>query len=125
MKNLIRFNLLFFLFSCSNEVEYSSAQWLEWDKNTVSYFPEQHWKKYKTPEEAGWSTEMLEEAKRFWEKSQSSAFLVIYDGAILVSWGETDRRFLLHSVRKSLDIVMYGLAVDAGLVDLSSSYTKG
>jgi len=121
MKNLVRLNLLLLLFSCSNEVDYSAAQWLAWDKDTVSYFPEQHWEKYKTPEEAGWSTEKLKEAKRFWEQSQSSAFLVIYNGAILVSWGETDRRFLLHSARKSLDNIMYGSAIDAELIDLNST----
>lgn len=121
MKNLIRLSLLFFLYSCSNEVDYTSVKWLEWDKDTVSYFPKQHWKKFKTPEEAGWSTEKLEEAKRFWENSQSSSFLVIYDGAVLVSWGEMDRRFLLHSARKSLDNVMYGIAIDKGLIDLNST----
>ncbi|MEM8967863.1 MAG: hypothetical protein AAGE93_15700, partial [Bacteroidota bacterium] len=88
MKILISLSLLVFLFSCTNEVDYSSAKWLAWDKDTVSNFPEQHWKKYKTPEDAGWSTKKLEEAKRFWQESQSSAFLVIYDGAVLVSWGE-------------------------------------
>lgn len=55
------------------------------------------------------------------EKSQSSAFLVIYDGVVLVSWGEVDRRFLIHSARKSLDNVMYGVAIDQGLIDLNAT----
>jgi CubicO group peptidase (beta-lactamase class C family) len=121
MKSLVRLNLLLLLFSCSSEVDYSSVQWLAWDKDTVSYFPEQYWEKYKIPEEAGWSIEKLKKAKLFWEQSQSSALLVIYNGAILVSWGETERRFLLHSARKSLDNIMYGFAIDEELVDLNST----
>ncbi len=112
------FCLILFV-SCAYDAEYTTAPWLAWDKESVSYFPEQNWQRYKIPEEAGWSSEKLEAAKRFWEKSQSSAFLVIYDGAILVSWGEVDRRFLLHSARKSLANVMYGIAVDSGLIDLN------
>jgi CubicO group peptidase (beta-lactamase class C family) len=121
MRKLLSLVLLINLFSCTSDVDYSSAPWLAWDKDTISYFPERQWNKYKTPEDAGWSTEKLEEAKHFWEESQSSAFLVIYDGAILVSWGETDRRFLLHSARKSIDNIMYGFAIDAELVDLNST----
>lgn len=107
--------------SCVDDAAYTTAPWLAWDKDAVSYFPVQNWQKYQMPEDAGWSTEKLEAAKRFWEKSQSSAFLVIYDGAILVSWGEVDRRFLLHSARKSLANVMYGIAIDNGLIDLNST----
>lgn len=114
---------LILLFSCSNEVDYAAAQWLEWDKDTISYFPKEHWQKYKKPEDAGWSTDKLQEAKHFWEESESSAFLVIYDGAILVSWGEVDRRFLLHSARKSIYNGLFGIAADEG--ELNSGATLG
>src|SRR5690554_6247319 len=116
--------IVFLFFSCSKSVDYSSAEWLNWKKDSVSNFPYKNWMKYKTPEEAGWSTELLNEAKRQWEASQSSAFLVIYDGAVLVSWGEIDRRFLIHSARKSLDNAMYGVAVDQGLIDLKTTLAE-
>ena len=124
MQNLILCSLLFLFFSCTSDVDYTSAQWLSWSKDTVSFFPENHWKKYSAPEEAGWSGDKLAEARRFWEASQSAAFLVIYDGVVLVAWGETDRRFFLHSVRKSLTNVMYGVAVDAGLVNLNATLNE-
>lgn len=47
----------------------------------------------------------------------SSAFLVIYDGAVLVSWGEVDRRFLLHSAGKSVKNRLFGIAVDEKIMN--------
>lgn len=112
---------LILIFSCSNSPDYSTVEWLEWKKDSISNFPKDTWAKYTSPEEAGWSTKKLNDAKRFWENSQSSAFLAVYDGSILISWGEVDRRFLCHSVRKSLDNAMYGVAIDQGLIDLNAT----
>lgn len=110
--------------SCSEPTDYSSAKWLVWRKDSVSHFPGANWKQYQNPVAAGWSEELLQIAKKEWERSESSAFLVVYDGAVLAAWGETDRRFLVHSVRKSLDNALYGIAIDQDLVDLNSTLAE-
>jgi CubicO group peptidase (beta-lactamase class C family) len=79
--------------------------------------PADTWMAYADPEEAGFSVEKLAEAREYWESIRSSAVLVVYDGAVLVNWGETARRFRCHSVRKSFMSGMYGIYLDAGKID--------
>lgn len=73
------------------------------------------------PEEAGFSSKKLEEAEKYWESTRSAAFMVIYDGAVLLAWGDVERRFMLHSVRKSLMSALYGIHVDNGRIDLDKT----
>jgi CubicO group peptidase (beta-lactamase class C family) len=47
--------------------------------------------------------------------------MVIYNGAILAQWGQTSRRFMTASVRKSLLSALYGIAVGKGIVDLDET----
>ena len=79
------------------------------------------WMQYAVPEEAGWSSEKLEEARQFALDIGSAAFMVIYDGKVVISWGEAERRFMCHSVRKSLLSALYGVYVDQGIVNLDQS----
>ena len=72
-------------------------------------FPGEDWMQYADVADAGFSPERLAQAKRFWEKRDSSAFLVVSGGAVVASWGEVDRRFMCHSVRKSLLSALYGV----------------
>ena len=47
--------------------------------------------------------------------------MVIYNGAILAQWGETSRRFMCHSIRKSLLSALYGIAVEKGAIDIDET----
>ena len=83
--------------------------------------PKEKWQQYQTPEEAGWSTAKLQEAEAFAQKIGSSAFMIIYDGKVVDYWGDIERRFMCHSVRKSLLTTMYGFYVDQGQIDISKT----
>lgn len=75
-------------------------------------FPGEDWMQYDDVADAGFSPERLAEARRFWEHRDSSAFLVVSGGAVVASWGEVDRRFMCHSVRKSFLSALYGVHKD-------------
>jgi CubicO group peptidase (beta-lactamase class C family) len=86
--------------------------------------PGEHWEMYKTPEEAGWSSEGMAAAKALFGESGAVACMVIYDGRVLAAWGNTTRRFMCHSVRKSFLSALYGVYVDAGKIDLDKTLAE-
>ena len=86
--------------------------------------PETHWMQYTTPEEAGWSSDKLAFAKSFADSIGSAAFMIIEDGKIVKQWGETERRFMCHSVRKSLLTTLYGIYVDNGTINLNNTLSE-
>lgn len=53
---------------------------------------------YVTPEEVGWSTEKLEEAKDYAGRIGSAAVMALYDGKVFFSWGSTSRKYMCHSI---------------------------
>lgn len=79
--------------------------------------PGERWMRYATPEEAGFDAAKLEKARRFAERIGSAAVMVVYRGAILVDWGDTDRRYRSHSSRKSLMSALYGVHIGLGTID--------
>ena len=84
-------------------------------------YPGEHWQEYSSPEEAGWSSDRLAEAKKYAQEIGSAGVLVIYDGAILLHWGEIGQRFMCHSIRKSFLSALYGIAVNSCEIDLHST----
>ena len=75
-------------------------------------FPGENWMQYADVADAGFSPERLAQARRFWERRDSSAFLVLSAGAVVASLGEVDRRFMCHSLRKSFLSALYGVYED-------------
>jgi CubicO group peptidase (beta-lactamase class C family) len=82
------------------------------------------WQRYQTPEDAGWSPEKLRTAKEAYDSMDAAAFLVIYDGKVLVSWGDVTRRYMCHSVRKSFLSALYGTHVDDGSIDIDDTLAE-
>lgn len=76
------------------------------------------WLQYATPGEAGFSADGLAAARRVAEASDSAAVLAIYRGRVLVAWGDVERRFKCHSIRKSLLSALIGIHVDEDRLDL-------
>jgi CubicO group peptidase (beta-lactamase class C family) len=76
---------------------------------------------YVTPEEVGWSSQKLEEAKAFAEKINSAAVMVLYDGKVFVSWGKTTAKYSLHSIRKPLLGALYGIYWGRGKINLEAT----
>lgn len=83
--------------------------------------PGEKWEVYTRPEEAGFSSEKMADAKSLYDTLDAAAFLVIYDGKILVAWGDVFRRFMCHSVRKSFLSALYGIHVEEGTIDLDAT----
>jgi CubicO group peptidase (beta-lactamase class C family) len=70
-----------------------------------------------TPEEAGFSATKLQEAVDGFEAIGSDAVVVLYDGKIVLSWGQVDRELPCHSIRKPFLSALYGIYVGAGVID--------
>jgi len=85
-----------------------------WNVTSPAIFPQHNWLRYDTPEEAGWFADKLSAVRKMSERAGSAAVMVIYNGAILAQWGETRRRYMRHSIRKSLLSALYGIAVEKG-----------
>ena len=83
--------------------------------------PGDQWMRYQNVEHAGFDVAKLEAARKTWEGLPSSAFMVIADGAVVASWGDVERRFMCHSVRKSFLTALYGIYWDRGEIELNKT----
>jgi CubicO group peptidase (beta-lactamase class C family) len=81
--------------------------------------PGEFWQYYQVPAEAGFSAEKLQEAQDYYASIDAAGALIIYDGAILAAWGDVERRYMCHSIRKSFMSGLMGVHVDRGEIDLS------
>ncbi|MBN2022939.1 MAG: serine hydrolase [Pirellulales bacterium] len=104
--------------------DYPIEQWKAWDAGAGDRFPGKTWSRFAAPEEAGWSAAKLEEARKYSEEIGSAAVLVVYDGAVLAQWGDTSRRYMCHSMRKSLLSALVGMHVAAGDMDLDKTLAE-
>ena len=77
--------------------------------------------RYSFPVSEDWSSEKLASAMLYAQEIGSSAVIVMHDGKLVLEWGKTNLRMWSHSVRKSLLSALYGIAVEKGLIDLSST----
>jgi len=79
--------------------------------------PGAHWQQYASVQQAGFSPEKLKAAKEFYDSLQSSAFMIVQSGRAVAAWGDVNRRFKVHSIRKSLLNSLYGISVPNGTID--------
>ena len=73
------------------------------------------------PEQALFSSDKLKNVDSFLKQHGSAAFLAIYDGKIFYSWGDINKRYPIHSIRKPLLGALYGIYVDKGIIDLKQT----
>ena len=81
--------------------------------------PGEQWLRFADPAQAGFDPARLAAARQAWERLPSSAFLVVSGGAVVASWGDSERRFMCHSVRKSFLSGLYGIYWDRGEIELN------
>lgn len=87
-----------------------------------SHFPGQVWEVAEKPELLGLSSERLAIAKMYADTAlQTAAVMVVVDGKVAYQWGEVDRKFNTHSIRKSVMSALYGKYVREGFIDLEST----
>ncbi len=94
---------------------------LAWSQARI---PGETWMRYADPGEAGWSNEKLAEAKTYWDALDSAAWMVVENGVVVVAWGDVERRYMCHSVRKSFMSGLYGLYIDAGVIDTQKTMAE-
>lgn len=81
-------------------------------------FPGKTWPKRRP---GTWSEAKLQEARQFAGTIKTAAVMIIQDGAIVDEWGDTTKKYMCHSMRKSFLSALYGIAAEEGKVDLSKS----
>lgn len=84
----------------------------------------QLWRQYADPTQAGFSSEKLEEARKYADKAGSTAVVAIHKGHVLAAWGEVERPCEIHSVRKSIFSGLFGILVAAGKIDLNTTLAQ-
>jgi CubicO group peptidase (beta-lactamase class C family) len=84
-------------------------------------FPNTKWTKAVSAEASGWSSQKLKTADDFARTLNTDAYLVVHGGQIIHEYGNTSRPTNLHSIRKSVLSVLFGIYVDRGVVDLSKT----
>jgi CubicO group peptidase (beta-lactamase class C family) len=84
-------------------------------------FPGEFWERVTSPEELGYSSEKLEQAEEYTGAINTAAVMVVVKGVVLTEWGETARKFNIHSIRKSFLSALYGIHVNAGHIDLTKT----
>lgn len=100
---------------------YPTEKWKGWLEHSTNRYPQRSWMKYAAPEEAGWSSERLRQARDYFQKIDSAAVMVVYDGAVLIEWGDVARRYMCHSIRKSYLSALYGVHVAEGNIELNKT----
>lgn len=81
-------------------------------------YPGDVWAKVSSPEDAGYSSERLGEAEEYSKSIATAAVMVIVDGLVLCEWGETNRDYNIHSIRKSFLSALYGIHEEEGNIDI-------
>jgi CubicO group peptidase (beta-lactamase class C family) len=76
---------------------------------------------YVAPEDVGWSSQKLEEAKALAEKINSAAVMALYDGKVFISWGNVATKYKIHSIRKPLLSALYGIYWGRGKINLNAT----
>jgi len=82
-------------------------------------YPGATWTRTSSPEQLGWSSEKLKEARAYAATINTAALMVVVNGSVLDEWGETAKRFNVHSIRKSFLSALYGIQVWEGRIHLS------
>jgi CubicO group peptidase (beta-lactamase class C family) len=80
--------------------------------------------RYSFPVSEDWSQDRLSGAMLYAQEIGSSAVIVLHDGKLVLEWGKTNLPMWSHSVRKSLLNALYGIAVEKGLIDLSTTIAE-
>lgn len=79
---------------------------------------------YLTSEQAGFSSAALAEAEDYAEQIGSAAVIALHDNRVFFKWGDVDRKYLVHSIRKSLLNSLYSLYVERGVIDTASTLAE-
>jgi len=106
--------ILLFIFS-------SAVSYAQQDDCVKIYYPEKTWNKINDLNSQGWLPQKLDEAQAFSNTLNTAAVVIVHKGKIVRKWGNTNRKYMSHSIRKSFLSAMYGPQVQNGTIDLSAT----
>ena len=81
----------------------------------------EEWPRWSSPEEAGFSSQSVAAAESIWQSlpdAPIAAFMLVYKGKVLASFGDETFPFWCHSMRKSFLSALYGIHTANGNIDL-------
>jgi CubicO group peptidase (beta-lactamase class C family) len=86
-------------------------------------FPGVQWERLSDAEakSTGWSREKLADAHAYANTINTEAVMIVTHGKVLDSWGPVDRKFNVHSIRKSFLSSMCGIQVEKGKLKLDAT----
>lgn len=91
---------------------------------TAGVFPGKSWEVAAQPEAHGFSTEKLGLARDYTATIKTSAVMVVHGGMVVLQWGDVDKKFNTHSIRKSFLATLYGRAVRDGTIKLDATLAE-
>lgn len=116
MINFRQFFILLFLIGYIGNVNSQNLS----DKKI--YYPDTTWDYIDNPFDLGWDIERLIDLQQFvLSNTSATGFLVIFNGKILVRYGDIEEISYIASCRKSVLSMLYGKYVDNGTIDLSKT----
>ncbi len=87
-------------------------------------FPGKTWSVAAKPEEVGFQTKGIAAAVAYSKTIQTAAVMIVQDGVVAAQWGEVDRKFNTHSIRKSFLSALYGAPVRSGVIKLDATMAE-
>jgi hypothetical protein len=112
MKKIILASLLFYIVSGKGQTYIDSV--------VLRIFPDSTWKTLKEPSKEGWDTSKLGKLRRYTiDSTHITGMTIIYNGKILLAFGDTAELSLSASVRKSILAILFGPFVESGKINLS------
>lgn len=87
-------------------------------------YPAETWQQVERPEQLGWSSKKLTEARAFADHLNSAAVMIVHRGRVVDAWGDIERNYLCHSMRKSLMSALFGIYVEEGKIDTSMTLAE-
>lgn len=84
-------------------------------------YPGEKWEIAEDPAEYGFDLEKLEKARDYADSISTAAVVIVKSGIIVYEWGEVDKKYMTHSIRKSFLSALYGNYVKEGIIDLDKT----
>lgn len=92
--------------------------------STELIYPDQDWIEVRSAEAHGWSSKKLQLARTLSETVGSAAVMIVQGGLVIDQWGDTARKYKIHSMRKSLLSALIGIQVELGNIDPSRNLAQ-
>lgn len=84
-------------------------------------FPAGAWEWHDSPEEAGFNPVALRDVREAAGELDTAAMMIVHRGRIVDAWGDIEKKYRCHSVRKSFLSALYGIQTANGKIDLGAT----